>query len=72
MAVNVFGNSIIVPATSAVGFGPDEATAVKITTGSGGPSGPAVSGSLYLRTNGTPATSIYMRIGGFWVPLDFL
>ena len=63
---NVFGTSILVPSDSTVGFGLDTATAVKITTGAGAPVHTPAQGSLYIRTDGAVATTLYVYVGGAW------
>jgi hypothetical protein len=67
-AANIFAHSVIVPATSALGLGADEATAIVIITGSGAPADNSEpNGSIYLRTDGTNGDdSLYMRIAGAW------
>lgn len=67
MAVNVFGNGIVVPVSTPLGFGGDEATAVLIFTGAGVPTSSPPNGSLYLRTDGAGSASLYQRVAGAWV-----
>jgi hypothetical protein len=43
------------------------ATSPTVTSGSGAPSASEPNGSVYLRTNGAAANTLYMRIGGAWV-----
>ncbi len=44
------------------------ATSPTITSGSGAPSASEPNGSVYLRTNGSSASTLYVRAGGAWVP----
>lgn len=41
-----------------------------ITTGTGAPSHSAPNGSVYLRTDGTATTTLYVRAGGAWTALS--
>jgi hypothetical protein len=41
-----------------------------ITTGTGAPSHSAPNGSIYLRTDGTASTTLYVRAGGAWSALS--
>jgi hypothetical protein len=41
-----------------------------ITTGTGAPSHSAPNGSIYLRTDGTATTTLYVRAGGAWTALS--
>ena len=41
-----------------------------ITTGTGAPSHSAANGSIYLRTDGTASTTLYVRAGGAWSALS--
>jgi hypothetical protein len=43
------------------------ATSPTVTSGSGAPSASEPNGSVYLRTNGAAANTLYMRISGAWV-----
>ena len=40
-----------------------------VSTGSGAPSATALNGSIYLRTDGDPSSTIYVRAGDEWRPL---
>lgn len=42
-------------------------TSPTVTSGSGAPSASEPNGSLYLRTGGAAATTLYLRISGAWV-----
>jgi hypothetical protein len=44
------------------------ATSPTVTSGSGAPSASEPNGSLYLRTNGGAASTLYARISGAWAP----
>ena len=44
------------------------ATSPTLTSGSGAPSATEPNGSVYLRTNGAAASTIYARVSGAWVP----
>jgi hypothetical protein len=44
------------------------ATSPTVTSGSGAPSATEPNGSLYLRTNGGAASTLYARISGAWAP----
>jgi hypothetical protein len=44
------------------------ATSPTLTSGSGAPSAAEPNGSLYLRTNGGAASTLYARISGAWAP----
>lgn len=46
----------------------DLGTSPTITSGSGAPSATEPNGSVYLRTNGAAASTIYARVSGAWVP----
>jgi hypothetical protein len=70
-AANVFAHSVFVPATSALGFGTDEATAVAIIITDGDPNGSitAAKGSLAIDTT-TPllwqnsaGTDVWEKVG---------
>jgi hypothetical protein len=43
-------------------------TSPTVTSGSGGPSATEPNGSVYLRTNGSSASTLYVRVSGAWVP----
>jgi hypothetical protein len=43
-------------------------TTVQMLSGSGVPTMTAPNGSVYLRTDGGPGSTFYVREGGFWVP----
>jgi hypothetical protein len=43
------------------------ATSPTVTSGSGAPSASEPNGSVYLRTGGAAANTLYLRIGGAWV-----
>lgn len=43
------------------------ATSPTVTSGSGAPSASEPNGSVYLRTGGAAATTLYLRISGAWV-----
>lgn len=43
------------------------ATSPTVTSGSGAPSASEPNGSVYLRTNGASANTLYLRISGAWV-----
>jgi hypothetical protein len=45
------------------------APAVRLTTGTGAPSATAPHGSIYLRTDGDPSSTVYVRAGDQWRPL---
>lgn len=74
MAANIFGNSIVVPAaTGAIGFGPDEVLAVKMSTGTGNPPTALThaDGSIYLRSDATGVTNaLWVMINGTWTVMD--
>lgn len=42
-------------------------TSPTVTSGSGAPSASEPNGSLYLRTGGAAATTMYLRVSGAWV-----
>jgi hypothetical protein len=44
------------------------ATSPTLTSGSGAPSATEPNGSVYLRTNGSSASTLYVRVSGAWVP----
>ena len=44
------------------------ATSPTVTSGSGAPSAAEPNGSVYLRTNGTSASTLYVRVSSAWVP----
>jgi hypothetical protein len=44
-------------------------TSPTVTSGSGAPSASEPSGSLYLRTNGAAATTLYARVSSAWVAI---
>ena len=44
------------------------ATSPTLTGGSGAPSATEPNGSVYLRTNGSSASTLYVRVSGAWVP----
>jgi hypothetical protein len=44
----------------------DVDTSPTITSGSGAPSAAEPNGSIYLRTDGTNATTLYVRAAGAW------
>ena len=44
------------------------ATSPTITSGSGAPSATEPNGSVYLRTNGSSASTLYVRVSSAWVP----
>ena len=46
----------------------DLGTSPTLTSGSGAPSATEPNGSVYLRTNGAAASTIYARVSGAWVP----
>ena len=46
----------------------DLGTSPTITSGSGAPSATEPNGSVYLRTNGTSASTLYARVSSAWVP----
>lgn len=46
------------------------ATSPGITSGSASPSASAPDGSLYLRTGGDVATTLYVMVDGTWTPVD--
>jgi hypothetical protein len=46
----------------------DVSTSPTLTSGSGAPSASAPNGSIYLRTNGGAASTLYARISGAWAP----
>jgi hypothetical protein len=46
----------------------DIASSPTLTSGSGAPSAAEPNGSLYLRTNGGAASTLYARISGAWSP----
>lgn len=46
----------------------DLSTSPTITSGSGAPSATEPNGSVYLRTNGTSASTLYVRVSSAWVP----
>jgi hypothetical protein len=46
----------------------DIASSPTLTSGSGAPSAAEPNGSLYLRTNGGAANTLYARIAGAWAP----
>lgn len=56
-----------VGSTAGLEFGSSGPT---ITTGTGAPSHSAPNGSLYLRTDGTASTTLYVRAGGAWSALS--
>ena len=43
-------------------------TSPTVTSGSGAPSATEPNGSVYLRTNGSSASTLYVRVSGAWVP----
>jgi len=43
------------------------ATSPTVTSGSGAPSASEPNGSVYLRTGGAAATTLYLRVSGAWV-----
>lgn len=55
------------PATGGVEFG---ASGPTITAGAGAPSHTPPNGSIYLRTDGTASTTLYVRAGGAWTALS--
>jgi hypothetical protein len=40
-----------------------------ILSGAGAPTESATNGTLYVRTDGGPSTTLYVRAGGAWAPL---
>jgi hypothetical protein len=44
------------------------ATSPTVTSGSGAPTAAEPNGSIYLRTNGAAASTIYARVSSAWVP----
>lgn len=48
----------------------DIATSPTVTSGSGAPSASEPNGSLYLRTGGAAATTLYARVSGAWVAVS--
>lgn len=46
----------------------DLGTSPTLTSGSGAPSATEPNGSVYLRTNGSSASTLYVRVSGAWVP----
>jgi hypothetical protein len=44
------------------------ATSPTVTSGSGAPTAAEPNGSIYLRTNGAAASTLYARISGAWAP----
>jgi hypothetical protein len=43
-------------------------TSPTVTSGSGAPSATEPNGSVYLRTNGSSASTLYVRVSSAWVP----
>lgn len=50
------------------GAAADVTTSPTVTSGSGAPSASEPNGSVYLRTNGTSASTLYVRVSSAWVP----
>lgn len=50
------------------GAAADVTTSPTVTSGSGAPSATEPNGSVYLRTNGTSASTLYVRVSSAWVP----
>jgi len=48
----------------------DIATSPTVTSGSGAPSVAEPNGSLYMRTGGAAATTLYARVSGAWVAVS--
>ena len=46
----------------------DLGTSPTLTSGSGAPSATEPNGSVYLRTNGSSASTLYVRVSSAWVP----
>lgn len=44
-----------------------EVGTASITSGTGAPTAPEPDGSIYLRTDGAAATTLYVRVGGAWL-----
>ncbi len=61
------GAALQVPAASGIEFGSSGPT---ITTGTGAPSSTPPNGSIYLRTDGTATTTLYVRAAGAWTALS--
>jgi hypothetical protein len=44
-----------------------DSTSPTITSGAGAPTASEPDGSMYLRTNGTSTTTLYLRVASAWV-----
>lgn len=62
-----YGAKVRFSATSGVEFGSSGPT---ITSGTGAPSAAEPNGSVYLRTDGTASTTLYVRAAGAWSALS--
>lgn len=68
------GDELVLGDTSGQGIKVDEgkieftSTSIQMLSGTGVPTMSAPNGSVYLRTDGGPGTTFYVREGGFWVP----
>jgi hypothetical protein len=68
------GDELVLGDTAGQGIKIDEGkieftpTTVQMLSGAGVPTMTAPNGSVYLRTDGGPGSTFYVREGGFWVP----